>query len=176
MPGYQFFDVAQHYPERRVLILSHFFVPRPKLSCPSLGGSPVGLLATLLSVCVSVCLSVRSINAWGSNCSLNRLSTGRREWDGFTSRPVLSGPWSPTPCRLVLKVLLFVLRARVCMTVLFQCKLWLLLALFILHCTKSGPPPSLSRCSITGSRMRAQQVGWCRCTCAQWVQRSTSVM
>ena len=50
------------------------------------------------------------------------------------------------------------------MTVLIQCKLWLLPALFILHCTKSGPPPSLSRCSITGSQTRAQQVEWCRCT------------
>ena len=38
-------------------------------------------------------------------------------------------------------------------------------AFFILHCTKSGPPPSLSRCSITGSRTWAQQVEWCRCTC-----------
>ena len=43
--------------------------------------------------------------------------------------PVMSGPWSPTPCRLVLKS--FVHESRVCMTVLFQCKLWLLPALFI---------------------------------------------
>ena len=28
MPGNQLFDVAQHYPERRVLFLSHFFVTR----------------------------------------------------------------------------------------------------------------------------------------------------
>ena len=77
---------------------------------------------------------------------------------GFTSRPVLSGLWSPTPCRLV--------RARV--TSLHDCIVSMQALAFAgsFHFAKSGPPPiaSLSRCSITGSRARAQQVEWCRCT------------
>ena len=48
----------------------------------------------------------------------------------------MSGPWSPTPCRLVLK-LLFVHESRVCMTVLFQCKLWLLRELPALFISQS---------------------------------------
>ena len=64
---------------------------------------PVGLLGTLLRicVCVCVCLSVRSINVWASNGSLNGGSTWR-------PRPpkarVSSGPvqlWSPTPGQLL---------------------------------------------------------------------------
>ena len=35
LSGNQLFDVAQHYPERRVLFLSHFFVPRPYWSSSS---------------------------------------------------------------------------------------------------------------------------------------------
>ena len=66
---------------------------------------------------------------------------------------------------------ILIVRARICMTVLFQCKLWLC-RLFTLHCIKSGPPPSLSRCSIKGSQTRAQQVEWCRCTCLYFAIRS----
>ena len=35
----------------------------------------------------------------------------------------------------------------------------------------SGPPPSQSRCSITGSRTPAQQVEWCRCTVHVYTSR-----
>ena len=42
------------------------------------------------------------------------------------------------------------------------------------HFAKSGPPPSLSRCSMTGSRTRAQQVEWCRCTLHGHVYTSQS--
>ena len=42
------------------------------------------------------------------------------------------------------------------------------------HFAKSGPPPSLSRCSTTGSRTRAQQVEWCRCTLHVHVYTSRS--
>ena len=42
------------------------------------------------------------------------------------------------------------------------------------HFAKSGPPPSLSRCSMTGSRNRAQQVEWCRCTVHVHVYTSRS--
>ena len=44
------------------------------------------------------------------------------------------------------------------------------------HFAKSGPPPSLSRCSITGSRTRAQQVEWCRCTVHVYTSRSDRLL
>ena len=78
----------------------------------------------------------------------------------------MSGPWSPTPCRLV--------RARV--TSLHDCIVSMQALAFAgsFHFAKSGPPPSLSRCSITGSRTRAQQVEWCRCTVHVHVYTSRS--
>ena len=44
------------------------------------------------------------------------------------------------------------------------------------HFAKSDPPPSLSRCSITGSRTRAQQVEWCRCTVHVYTLRSDRLL
>ena len=93
---------------------------------------------------------------------------------GFTSRPVLSGPWSPTHCLLVLKSGFF--RARV--TSLHDCIVSMQALAFAgsFHFAKSGPPPSLTRCSITGSRTRAQQVEWCRCTVhVYWAERSEAL-
>ena len=96
---------------------------------------------------------------------------------GFTSRSVLSGPWSPTPCQLVLK---FVHESRVCMTVLFQSMHAQALAFAgSFHFAKSGPyaSPSLSRCSITGSRTRAEQVEWCQVEwCTVYWCRSIDVL
>ena len=57
----------------------------------------------------------------------------------FSSGTVQSVVVHSLPARLVLKFWLFVHEFA---------KLWLC-RLFHLHCTKSGPPPSLSRCSIT---------------------------
>ena len=62
--------------------------------------APCNIIAHL-----SVCGSVRSINAWVSNSSLNRGSTWRPV-QSFLSGPVRS--WSPTPCQLV-----SIVRARV---------------------------------------------------------------
>ena len=145
--------------------------------CPSGPSRAPWNIIARLSVCV--CVSVRSINAWASNSSLNGGSThvtSRLNPSGvgriyFSSGPVRSVVAHSLPARFEI----LIVRARICMTVfmvLFQCKLWLLPALFILHCTKSGPPPSLSRCSITGSRTLAQQVEWCRCTCLYFAIRS----
>ena len=108
--------------------------------CPSLGGSPVGLLATLLSVCPCVCSlhkCMRFKQQLGS--TLHWTSGVGRLY--FSSGPVQSVVAHSLPARFEI----LVVRARVCMTV----QALALPALFILHCTKSGPPPSLSRCSIT---------------------------
>ena len=59
---------------------------------------------------------------------------------------------------------ILIVRARV--TSLHDCIVSMQVLAFAgsFHFAKSGPPPSLSRCSMTGSRTRAQQVEWCRCT------------
>ena len=106
-------------------------------------------------VCLSVCLSV---------CSLHKCMRFKQQlestlhvtsWSGAALLLVLSGPWSPTPCRLVLNFDCFCTSLHDCIV---SMQALALPALFILHCTNSGSPGSQSRCSITGSRTRAQQV------------------
>ena len=125
---------------------------KKKTYCPSLGGSPVGLLATLLSVCPCVC-SLHKCMRFKQQLE----STLHGTWDGFTSRPVLPSPWSPTPCWLVLKFWLFVHEfAR-----LWLCRLFS-------FCTVQSPAHHRAyrdAQSWPWSQTWAQQVEWCRCTC-----------
>ena len=67
------------------------------LLLPSLGRQGQSVPCNIFArPCVCVCVSVRSINAWVSNSSLNGGSTWRPV-QSFSSGPVRS--WSPTPCR-----------------------------------------------------------------------------
>ena len=84
----------------------------------------------------------------------------------------MSGPWSPTPCRLVFEI---VYESRVRMTVLFQCKLWLLPALFISQSPAHHRVYHDAR-SRDRERGRAQQVEWCRCTVHVCTSRSDRLL
>ena len=82
---------------------------------------------------------------------------------GFTSRHQSGHVRSVVAHSLPARFEILIVRARV--TSLHDCIVSMQALAFAgsFHFAKSGPP-SLSRCSITGSRTRVQQVEWCICT------------
>ena len=93
---------------------------------------------------------------------------------GFTSRHQSGHVRSVVAHSLPARFEILIVRARV--TSLHDCIVSMQALAFAgsFHFAKSCPPPSLSRCSITGSRTRAQQVEWCRCTVHVHVYTSRS--
>ena len=153
-------------------------------NCPSL--APIRALSGSLehycaSVRVCLCVSVRSINAWASNSILNGGSTHVTSRLRPESSPVQfsGGPsgvgrlyFSSSPVRSVVahslpaRFEILIVRARICMTVLFQCKLWL--CRLFSFCTVQSPAHHQA---YRDARSRDRERGlsklheWCRCTC-----------